>query len=311
MTETSTQSAHFADRLLGAIEKKGAPVCVGIDPVAGKLPAEFQADPSNPQAQAEAIGRWAIQILEIVQPHVPAVKPQIAYFEALRGDCSCPFPGLEIYADVVAAARQMGLIVIGDAKRGDIGSTATAYAAAHLAGPDDVDALTVNGYFGADGLEPFVDMGRDKGRGLFVLVRTSNPSGTAIQNFSNGDGKMFYEHLAERVAEIGCVPNLLGASGYSCVGAVVGATCPAEARKLRSLMPQQIFLVPGYGAQGATAQDCAASFKADGTGAIVNASRSVIYAHQQKQYAGMDWKQAVQRAAQAFTADITGAITRG
>ncbi len=310
MTQQKTKSEivkNFADRLLAAIEDKGSPVCVGIDPNAAKLPAEFQTP--DPQGQADAVGVWAKQVLEIVAPHVPAVKPQIAYFEMLRSQAE-PFYGMKIYSEVVAAARQLGLIVIGDAKRGDIGSTATAYAAAHMAGPDDVDSLTVNGYFGADGLLPFVETGRDTGRGLFVLVRTSNPSGTVIQNFADASGKMFYEHIAEQVAQIGSASELIGSSGYSCVGAVVGATCPAEARKLRDLMPQQIFLVPGYGAQGATAQDCAASFKADGTGAIVNASRSVIYAHQDKKYAGMEWKKAVEMAAKDFAADIAGAVKK-
>lgn len=307
MTEQTTTSEHFADRLLKAIETKGSPVCVGIDPNASKLPTEFQTE--DPQGQADAIGKWAREVLEIVAPYVPAVKPQIAYFEALRSQAE-PFYGMKIYAEIVIAARKMGLIVIGDAKRGDIGSTATAYAAAHLSGRDDVDALTVNAYFGADGLQPFVDASRDTGRGLFALVRTSNPSGRVIQNFTDATGKMFYEHMAEQIAQIGSEPGLIGASGYSCLGAVVGATCPEEARKLRQLMPQQIFLVPGYGAQGATAQDCAASFKADGTGAIVNASRSVIYAYQQKKFVGMDWKQAVEQAAKDFAADIAGAIKK-
>ncbi len=305
MTEKSAPPIHFADRLLAAIEAVGSPVCVGIDPNPALLPAEFQ-QPNDPQAQADAVGRWAREVLEIVRPYVPAVKPQIAYFEALRGPAETPFVGMKIYADIVAAARERGLIVIGDAKRGDIGSTASAYAQAHLAGPDDVDALTVNGYFGADGLSPFLATAQSTGRGLFVLVRTSNPSGTAVQNFAASDGRMFYEHIAEQVAKLGSAEEFVGASGYSCLGAVVGATCPAEARKLRDIMPQQIFLVPGYGAQGATAQDCAASFKADGTGAIVNASRSVIYAHQKSP--GTDWKQAVKQAAKAFAADIAAAV---
>jgi orotidine-5'-phosphate decarboxylase len=305
MTDKSTTPAHFADRLLAAIEASGSPVCVGIDPNPALLPAEFQL-PNDPQAQADAVGRWASEILEIVQPFVPAVKPQIAYFEALRGPAEAPFPGMTIYADIVAAARKLGLIVIGDAKRGDIGSTASAYASAHLAGSDDADALTVNGYFGADGLMPFTDIASSTGRGLFVLVRTSNPSGTAVQNFAASDGQMFYEHIAQQVADLGSTPGFIGSSGYSCIGAVVGATCPAEAHTLRNLMPQQIFLVPGYGAQGATAQDCAASFKPDGTGAIVNASRSVIYAHQKSP--ATDWKMAVKQAAKAFASDIAAAV---
>jgi orotidine-5'-phosphate decarboxylase len=299
---------HFADRLLEAIEQKGAPVCVGIDPDPARLPDQYRAEQGDPAGEVEAVGRWCMELLETVAPHVPAVKPQIARFECLRGPS--PFMGMGVYADVVRAAREMGLVVIGDAKRGDIGSTASAYASAHLAGTDSADALTVNGYFVADGLAPFVDACTSTGRGLFVLVRTSNPSGADIQNFSGEEG-MFYEHMARQVAAIGSDDRLIGASGYSCIGAVVGATCPEEASALRELMPQQIFLLPGYGAQGAGAEDCAAGFKSDGTGAIVNASRSVIYAYQNEKYAGDDWKKAVEAAAVDFAADIASAVGSG
>ena len=299
---------HFADRLLSAIENKGAPVCVGIDPDPARLPDQYRAGEGDASGEIEAVGMWCREILEIVAPLVPAVKPQIARFECLKGPE--PFMGMAVYADVVRTARELGLLVIGDAKRGDIGSTASAYASAHLEGPDSADALTVNGYFGADGLAPFVDASTRTGRGLFVLVRTSNPSGADIQNFSGQEG-MFYEHMARQVALIGSAGDLVGQSGYSCVGAVVGATCPDEARRLRGLMPQQIFLLPGYGAQGAGAEDCAAGFKADGTGAIVNASRSVIYAYQNDKYAGSDWKKAVEAAAADFAADIASAVGSG
>ena len=297
---------HFADRLLAAIEEKGAPVCVGIDPRPDMLPDEFRG--GDDAGQLDAVSGWCAEILAIVAPHVPAVKPQIAYFEAWPGPR--PFAGLEVYATTVRRARELGLLVVGDAKRNDIGSTAEAYAAAHLTGPAAVDALTVNGYLGADGVQPFVDVARDTGRGLFVLARTSNPSAAAIQDFADASGKKFYEHMAEQIAAIGSADELIGSSGYSCVGAVVGATYPAEARRLREIMPQQIFLVPGYGAQGATAADCAAAFKPDGTGAIVNASRSVIYAHRRDEYKGMDWKKAVEQAAKAFAADIAQAVGR-
>ncbi|MCY2924242.1 MAG: orotidine-5'-phosphate decarboxylase, partial [Planctomycetota bacterium] len=207
-----------------------------------------------------------------------------------------------------AAAKKAGLIVIGDVKRNDIGSTAEAYAAGHLAAPDSADAVTVNGYLGADGIEPFVKVARATGRGLFVLVRTSNPSAGAIQDFAAADGRKLYEHMAAQVAAIGAADGLVGQSGYSCVGAVVGATWPAQARELRAMMPQQIVLVPGYGAQGASAADCAASFKLDRTGALVNASRSVIFAHAGKEYAGLEWRKAVAAAARGFAADVSGAL---
>ena len=161
-----------------------------------------------------------------VAPIVPAVKPQIAYFEALG------HLGVKLYYEMVDFARQLGLVVIGDVKRGDIGSTAAAYAAAHLRGENCPDAITVNGYFGADGLAPFVDACRDEDKGAFVLVRTSNASASAVQDFTDAGGTKFYEHMAAQVAELGDGDGLVGSSGYSCVVAVVGATYPDEARRL-------------------------------------------------------------------------------
>ncbi|MFP4355190.1 MAG: orotidine-5'-phosphate decarboxylase [Phycisphaerae bacterium] len=290
---------HFADTLLKSVEQVGSPVCVGIDPRLDRVPAQIRSSCKDP---LDALRTFCMGLLDAVVGIVPAVKPQIAYFEVYRHE------GIQLYFDVVARARQVGLVVIGDAKRGDIGSTAEAYAAGHLSGESDVDALTVNGYFGADGLQPFVSQARQTGRGLFVLVRTSNPSAQTIQDFQDASGKTFYTHIAQQVADLGSQPELVGSRGYSCVGAVVGATWPKEARQLREVMDRQIFLVPGYGAQGATAEDCAASFKDDGTGAIVNASRSVIYAHQRKEFADLDWKQAVARAAEQFAQDIARAV---
>jgi len=295
-------SENFADRLLAAIEAKGSPVCVGIDPVYDRLPEALRPDEAGEDDRLAALAEFCGGVLDAVAGIVPAVKPQIAHFEAYR------HKGVGLYFEVVRRARELGLVVIGDVKRGDIGSTARAYAAGHLAGPDAPDAVTVNGYFGADGLQPFVDAARQAARGLFVLVRTSNPSAAAVQDFAGAAGRKFYEHIAEQVARIGRAEGLVGARGYSCVGAVVGATYPQEARRLREIMPQQIFLVPGYGAQGASAEDCAAAFRGDGTGAIVNASRSVIFAHQDSRYAGVDWKQAVAAAAAAMADEIRNAI---
>ncbi len=296
-------SENFADRLLAAIEKKGSPVCVGLDPVYEKLPDELKTPDANESEQLAAIEKFCRGVLEAIAPIVPAVKPQIGYFEIYRG------AGVKLYFDMVEYAQQLGLIVIGDVKRGDIGSTADAYAAGHVSAAGSPDAITVNGYLGKDGLSPFIDAGKEIGRGIFVLVRTSNPSAATIQDFADSSGKTFYEHIAEQLAEIGSQEGLVGSKGFSCVGAVVGATYPDEARKLREIMPQQIFLVPGYGAQGATAKDCAASFRTDGTGAIVNASRSVIFAHQRDEYKGLDWKQAVEQAAGAFAEDIRQALS--
>jgi orotidine-5'-phosphate decarboxylase len=290
---------HFADRLLAAIAAAGAPVCVGIDPSWRRLPEELRRG-----EEVGAIEAFGLAVVEAVAGRVPAVKPQIAYFERYGP------AGVAAYQRVVAAGKAAGLIVIGDVKRGDIGSTAAEYAAWHL-GDDGPDAVTVNGYFGADGLAPFLQAARRAGKGVFVLVRTSNPSAGTIQDFADASGKRFYEHIAEQVAAIGAGEGLVGERGYSCLGAVVGATYPAEARRLREIMPRQVFLVPGYGAQGASAEDCAAAFTPDGTGAIVSASRSVLYAHQRPEYSGMGWREAVTAAAGAFAEDIRRALARG
>ena len=258
------------------------------------------ADEDGRLAAIEAFCRG---VLEAVAGIVPAVKPQIAHFERYRDK------GVKLYFELVQRARSSGLIVIGDVKRGDIGPTAEAYAAGHLGHAAAPDAVTVNGYFGADGLEPFLQAARATGAGVFVLVRTSNPSAAAVQDFADAAGRRFYEHIAAQVAALGAAEGLVGARGYSCLGAVVGATYPAEAERLREIMPSQVFLVPGYGAQGASAADCAAAFQSDGTGAIVNASRSVIYAHRAAG-AAKDWKQAVADAARAFAAEIASAVRR-
>jgi orotidine-5'-phosphate decarboxylase len=298
-------SGHFADRLLAAIEAKGSPVCVGLDPRPDRLPEPLAPrPPADPADACRAVDEFCRGVLEAVAPVVPAVKPQIAYFEALGP------PGVRLYYETVQRARALGLMVIGDVKRGDIGPTAEAYAAAHLRGDDRPDAVTVSGYFGADGLAPFIEAARGLGRGVFVLVRTSNRSAAAVQDFAGASGRPFYEHVAEQVAAAGDADALRGERGYSCVGAVVAATYPREARRLREVMPHQVFLVPGYGAQGAGADDCAAAFRTDGTGAIVNASRSVIYAFAREEYAGLDWPDAVAAAARAFAEDVAAAVVR-
>ncbi|MDP6543256.1 MAG: orotidine-5'-phosphate decarboxylase [Phycisphaerae bacterium] len=291
-------SGHFGDDLTAAIIRKHAPVCVGLDPSYDRLPASIRE--AHGDDRVGAIREFCTEVLQAVAPIVPAVKPQIAYFEIYHG------PGVELYFDMVELAHQAGLMVIGDIKRSDIGSTAQAYARAHVSGEKCPDAVTVNGYLGSDGLEPFIEEGNAGGKGIFVLVRTSNPSGATVQDFANASGKKLYEHMAEQVASLGHGQNLIGASGYSRVGAVVGATYPQEAGELRLMMPEQIFLVPGYGAQGATAADCAASFKPDGTGAIVNASRSVIYAFDKNP--DIDWRQAVAQAAKAFALDLASVL---
>jgi len=301
---------HFADRLLEAIERKGSPVCVGLDPLLERLPVDLSRRAGGAPAQAgddpaEAaalLERFCVEVIDAVADIVPAVKPQVAHFERYGG------AGMSAYHQVMRTAKQAGLLVIADVKRGDIGSTAAQYAAAYLKGPDGPDAITVSGYFGADGLSPFVEAARDGGNGLFVLVRTSNPSARDVQDFTDAEGKTLFQHTAQCVASLGEAGELIGARGYSLVGAVVAATYPQEARLLREIMSQQLFLVPGYGAQGAGAEDCAAAFKPDGTGAIVNASRSVIYAFRRPGQVEADWKAAVREAARAFAGDIARAL---
>jgi orotidine-5'-phosphate decarboxylase len=310
MEPTEAREPNFADDLLAAIDEKGSPVCVGLDPVYERLPKEYQKDHREEFERAEGIGAFCREVLRVVAPLVPAIKIQSAYFERYGA------PGVELYQRLVDVAHDLDLIVIGDVKRGDIGSTAQAYADGHMRGllspygatTGIPDAITINPYFGVDGIQPFVDLAGQEDRGVFLLVRTSNPSAKDVQDFEGAGGKKVFEHVAEMVARIGGGEDLIGQRGYSCVGAVVGATYPQEARRLRELMPQQIFLVPGYGAQGASAEDCAAAFGKDGLGAIVNASRSVLFAHESSLYAGMDWRKAVELAARKFADEIRQAV---
>lgn len=283
---------HAADRLIAACRSKGAPVCVGLDPVVTKLPDVLGGlDP------VVAIERFCLEIIDAVAEHVPAIKPQIACFERYGS------AGYAVYERVVTAGREAGLFVVGDAKRGDIGTSSAHYASGLLAGEEDgavgCDALTVNTYLGTDGVEPFVKAAAATGRGLFALVRTSNSGGNKLQGAKLEDGRTVAESVADMVADMGC--GHLGEHGYSLLGAVVGATQTQDVISLRQRMPQQIFLVPGFGAQGGSAEDVRACFKPDGTGALITASRSVIYAYNP---ADEDWTAAVAKAA----VDLRGQI---
>lgn len=289
---------HFADRLLEQTRAKGAPVCVGLDPVLEKLPDAIDA--GDPVAAIESFSRG---VIDAVADHVPAVKPQAACFERYGG------AGVDVYHRVVRHAKDAGLVVVGDAKRGDIGTSSAHYAAGLLAGDGPsggCDALTVNGYLGGDGLDPFMDVAQRDGKGLFVLVRTSNPGGDAIQSLKLADGRSVAEAVGDVVADLG--KRCVGTSGYSNVGMVVGATKPQDARVLRERYPQQLFLVPGYGAQGGGAEDVRACFKPDGTGALITASRSVIYA-----FGGpaSGWAGAVADAAKALRDDVSEILSAG
>jgi orotidine-5'-phosphate decarboxylase len=293
----------FADRLIEAIEAKGSPICVGIDPVYEMLPDAIagpaaRRNANDAEAAIDAIFDFTIQVLRIVAPLVPVVKFQSAYFERYLWE------GVEAYYDLVQEAKELGLLVIGDVKRGDIGSTSAAYAAAHLSDPpfDQTeertapDAITVNPMLGMDSLEPFIKTAQDDGKGLFVLVRTSNPGSATMQDAKLEDGRTWSEMLADQLRPIAAKEGLIGDRGFSSIGAVVGATQAHTMESLRKRLPQSIFLLPGYGTQGATAEMTNAAF-VEGQGAIVSASRSILYAHRQPEYAGTEnWKQCVEQA---------------
>lgn len=315
----NTLSDNFADRLIKAIRTKRTPACVGIDPVYSRLPAQIAEhrdlnDESDSEAALDAALEFCRRIIRIVAPYVPAVKINSAYFERYYWE------GIEGYFDLIQEAAEHDLLVIGDCKRADIGHTSEMYAKAHLADPDFVDlddliapdAITVNPYFGLDGVKPFIDIARDQGKGIFVLVRTSNASAASIQEIAAADGSTISEMVARQVAGWAGEADLVGTAGYSCVGAVVAGKDPESTAKLRAAMPQSIFLVPGYGAQGGGAADVAPCFKPDGTGALVNASRSVIYAFEEPKYLELyasEWEKCVEKACKDFIADLAKVVT--
>ena len=289
---------NFADRLIGAIEKKTSPICVGIDPIIASMPdAVFRggrdkADGGDPQASIDAIFEFTTRVLKLVAPHVPCVKFQSAYFEQFH------YEGVEAYFNLIQEAAELGLLVIGDVKRGDIASTAAAYADAAFGPVWDADSLTINPYLGRDAVEPFLSAAKAAGRGVFVLVRTSNAGAGLFQDLVC-DGKPLYRHVAAAVAEWNAAT--LGACGLGDVGAVVGATHPRELAELRAALPNVWFLVPGYGAQGATAADVKAAYRADGLGAVVNSSRGVTFPFHPDDPA---WESKVTAAARRAAAEL-------
>ena len=259
---------HFADRLADAVRAKRTALCVGLDPRWESLPESIRTRHADtPASTAVAYEEFCLRVLEIVAPRVGVVKPQSAFFEA------CGPAGTAALQRVLRRAKELGLITILDAKRGDIASTASAYADAAFK-VLDADALTVNPYLGRDAVEPFITAARKDGRGLFVLVRTSNPGAGLFQDLVC-EGRPVYQHVAAAVAAWN--GENVGTFGFGDVGAVVGATHPAELRLLREQLPNVWLLVPGYGAQGGTATDVRAAFRADGLGAVVNSSRGVTF----------------------------------
>ena len=302
--------SSFADRLHQAIKSKKTPALVGLDPRWGNLPSELKKSAeeqggSDGEIRARAFEEFSKRIINVVAPLVPAVKPQSAFFE------SCGPAGVEALSNVIATARKAGLVVICDAKRGDIGSTAEAYAAAYLAGEDPdaapfaADCLTVNPYMGVDTLMPFVQRAKEVGAGIYTLVRTSNPGAGDFQDRVTDEKKLF-ENVADRIEELSA--EMAETGDYGSIGAVVGATYPEELNQLRHRMPHVPILIPGYGSQGGTSADVAGGFDENGLGAIVNSSRGIIFSYQKgdlaEEYGESRWEEAVEVATKRMIDDL-------
>ncbi len=278
---------HFGDALTAA-SKTTSPVCVGLDPNPEKLPESVSKD-------AEGVKQFCEGIIDAVKDTACCIKPQMAYFELLGWE------GMKVFWEVCSYAKEQGLLVIADGKRNDIGSTCEAYADAYLNELSPIDALTVSPYLGSDGIAPFIERCSNNDKGIFVLVKTSNPSSGELQDLPCGD-EVVHEHMAQ-LNEGWAAQHIGPETGLSFVGAVVGATYPEELSYLRTLMPHVPFLIPGYGAQGGSAQDVQNGFIPDGTGAIVNSSRGIIFAS-----SGTDWQEAAAKAAADMAEDITSAL---
>lgn len=303
------------NKLIANIKKTNAPIVVGLDPMLSYIPqwitdkavAEYG---ETLEAASEAVWQYNKGILDATADLIPAVKPQIAMYEQFG------IEGLKAFKKTVDYAKEKGLVVIGDVKRGDIGSTSAAYAAAHLGSitigsksyvPFGEDFATVNPYLGSDGINPFIDVCKQEKKGLFILVKTSNPSSGEFQDRLI-DGRPLYELVGEQVAKWG--ESHMGDS-YSYIGAVVGATYPEMGKVLRKLMPKTYILVPGYGAQGGKAEDLVHYFNEDGLGAIVNSSRGIIAAYKNEKYASFgaeNYADASRQAVVDMIEDITGAL---
>lgn len=303
------------DTLIKKIQKKNAPVVVGLDPMLNYVPSHIQSAAFKEYGEtlegaAEAVWQFNKGIVDAVYDLIPAVKPQVAMYEQFG------IPGMTAFKKTVDYCREKGLVVIGDVKRGDIGSTSAAYAVGHLGrvtvgsrtyAAFDEDFVTVNPYLGSDGVKPFVDVCREQNRGIFVLVKTSNPSSGEFQD-KMVDGKPLYELVAEKVNEWGA--ECMG-EHYSNVGCVVGATYPEQGKVLRRLMPKAYILVPGYGAQGGTAKDLVDYFNEDGLGAIVNSSRGIIAAYKKEEYSQFgeeNYAEASRQAVEDMIADINSVM---
>lgn len=303
------------NKLVAEIKKKNAPIVVGLDPTEKLIPdyiikKHIREKGESLEAMADAIWEYNKGLIDALYEYIPAVKPQVAMYERFG------LPGLGAFEKTIKYCKEKGLVVIGDVKRGDIGSTSAAYADAHLGrvkigdtyiAPFDEDFATVNPYLGADGIKPFIDVCREYKKGIFVLVKTSNPSSGEYQD-RNVDGRPLYELVGENVAAY--AEELMG-DEYSYIGAVVGATYPEQGKALRKIMKKSYILVPGYGAQGGKGSDLKYFFDKDGLGAIINSSRGIIGAYQNEKYAGYKdegFADAALKAVKDMKEDIAAAI---
>lgn len=311
--------SHFTDQLAAAVRRTGNAVCVGLDPRWEQLPWPITTGrEAEPNGRADAYLDFCCGVIDVVAPLVPVVKPQMAFFEELGPQ------GMTALAEVIRYAQERGLLVILDGKRNDIGSTAEAYARGLLGrgqSPWGADCLTVSPYLGEDSLTPFVDVARERGAGLFVLVKTSNPGGGLLQDLELVEQRSsperagasrprrVYHEVASLVEKFSLETK--GESGYGLAGAVVGATYPEQLAELRAAMPHTWFLVPGFGSQGGAAKDVAPAFDANGMGAVINNSRGIIFAHAKKEYAEKFGDQHWQKAVEAATKEMIEQLAAG
>ncbi len=309
--EAVNQTNVSMHNLLSEIRTKRTPVLVGLDPRYEQLPASLrQGDERDPRRIAAAFETFCRDVIDVVAPLVPAVKPQAAFFEQYGPD------GMIALCNTIRYARDKGLFVVFDGKRNDIGSTAEAYADGILGAgsPWGADALTVSPYLGDDSLEPFVATAQKRDAGIFVLVKTSNPGGALFQDLRTTDGKPLYRRVAEHVEAL-AVRSCSGDEPYGVVGAVVGATWPEQLAELRGVMPHTMFLVPGFGSQGGAAKDVAGAFDVNGFGAIINNSRGILFAHEKQpyvdRYSAANWQAAVEAATRDMIDQLREATPAG
>ena len=299
----------FGERLLSSVRRCRTPVLVGLDPRRDQLPPALKpAADADLRAVATAYAQFCRGVIDVVASNVPAVKPQAAFFEQLGA------PGMVALAEVIAYAREKGLVVILDGKRNDIGSTAAAYADAYLGqeSPWAADALTVNPYLGSDSLEPFVEVARQRAAGIFVLVKTSNPGSHLLQDLVTQE-QTIYQRVGEVVEQL--ADQTREGAAYGSVGAVVGATYPEQLAELRQSMAHTWLLVPGFGAQGGSAADVSGAFDDHGWGAIINSSRAIIFAHHrapyQERYGTRDWQRCVDEATRDMVQQLAAETPAG